>query len=266
MVSILYHAEKAALEAFERLEDPSIVENCDIFLRARPMLIADESAHIRDMEEIVRLFGGEGIPPAPAGFDEIWSLEVAQRRLKFPLRAHVAALFTLVTESLGYAYLYHLANVTASTNSKVADLLAANVRDEERHIRVSMHVLRRALGPEASYRGFDLALHLFAFLLMSRRAARTMFTSLRAVGFDPYVVGASSLQFTCLLIVDVVGARFGVKHRRRIEKLLDALLSPQMIRVFQAGCYLPEPPFVWWVLRRLSRITGGVPLQPSAAQ
>jgi hypothetical protein len=42
---VTYHAEKAALEAFERLSDPATVENCEIFLRARPMLVADESAH-----------------------------------------------------------------------------------------------------------------------------------------------------------------------------------------------------------------------------
>src|SRR5215216_875442 len=68
MLSILYYAEKAALDAFERLSDPTIVENCEIFLEAQPMLLADESSHLKDIQEIISLLGGDGIQPRAPGF------------------------------------------------------------------------------------------------------------------------------------------------------------------------------------------------------
>jgi len=255
MISILYHAEKAALDAFERLNDPSIVENCSIFLEARPMLVADESAHLRDMEEIIRVFGGNGVRPPLPGFDELWSVDGASKRLLFPLRARVAALFTLVTESLGYAYLYHLANVMTTSNAKVAELLNSNVKDEERHIQVSMHVLKGALATRKPLAGIDLALHLFAFLLLSRQATKTMISILRQVGFDPYVLASSSMQFTCTLLLRVLDERRGNQHRwSDYERILRIPLSPLAMRVYNAGCHFPEMPGVWAALRGLSRV------------
>lgn len=255
MVSILYHAERAALEAFERLNDPSTVENCDIFLNARPMLVADESIHLRDMEEIIRLFGGNGVRPPLPGFEELWSIDGASRRLQFPLRARVAALFTLVTESLGYAYLYHLANVMTTTSPKVAQLLADNVRDEERHIEVSMHVLRCALAKRTRFAAFDLALHFGAFLLLSRRAAKTMLSILRQIGLDPYVLASSSMQFTCGLLLRVaIEEPAKYSSLNRVERMLRLTLSPLAMRIFRAGCYIPEMPGIWIVFRTLSRM------------
>jgi hypothetical protein len=255
MVSILYHAEKAALDAFERLNDPSIVENCEIFLTARPMLVADESAHLRDMEEIIHVFGGNGVRPPLPGFDEFWSIDGASKVLLFPLRARVAALFTLVTESLGYAYLYHLANVMTTTNPKVGQLLTTNIRDEEKHIRVSMHVLCAALTDRKGLAGFDLVLHFFAFLLLSRRAAKTMLSILKQVGFDPYVLASSSLQFTCLLLLQVANGRKGIcRQRRHLERMLRFILSPLAMRIYNACCYLPVMPGTWPAFRSLSRI------------
>lgn len=255
MISILYHAEKAALEAFERLNDPSVVENCSIFLEARPMLVADESIHLRDMEEIIREFGGTGVRPPLPGFDELWSINGASKRLLFPLRARVAALFTLITESLGYAYLFHLANVMTVSNAKVARLLSSNVKDEERHIQVSMHVLKGALATRKPLAGFDLALHFFAFLLLSRRATKTMISILREVGFDPYVLASSSMRFTCTLLLRVLDESRGKQHRwGYFERILQLPLSPLAMRLYNAGCHVPEMPGVWTALRALSRV------------
>jgi hypothetical protein len=253
MISILYHAEKAALEAFERLNDPSVVENCAIFLKARPMLVADESAHLRDMEEIIRAFGGNGVRPPLPGFDELWSIDGAGKRLLFPLRARVAAVFTLVTESLGYAYLYHLTNAITANNSKVAELLSNNVKDESRHIQVSMHVLRGALSARKPLAGFDIALHFFAFLLLSRRAARTMISILKQVGFDPYELASSSMQFTCTLLLRVFDESRG-ERRWRFGRILSLPLSPLSMRIYNAGCHVPEIPGIWTALRGLSRV------------
>jgi len=253
MLSILYHAEKAALEAFHHLDDPTVVENCELFLQARVMLIADENAHLRDMEQIVRLIGGSEVGPAPPGFAELWDLEQARQKLSFPLPGRVAALFTLIAESLGYAYLYHLVNAT--TDARVASLLRANLDDERRHLQLSMQVLQEALAEASALVGFELVFHSCAFLLLSRRAAKTMLKALAAVGFDPYVMAASSLHFTWLLLKMVVEERFGESGAlRRLEPLSRVAFSPAIMRLFEAAAYLPEPPFIWPVFRRVARV------------
>jgi hypothetical protein len=255
MLSILYHAERAALEAFERLSDPSVVEHCEIFIQACPMLIADEQAHLEDMEVIIRAIGGKNIQPPPPGFAELWDLNYVRRRMFFPLNARVAALFTLVTESLGYAYLYHLADATSITNEKVSSLLRSNVRDEQQHILISMAVLRRTLAKASIPAALDLALHFWVFLLLSRRAAKTMLKTLARVGFDPYVLAGSSLDFTCGLLRRIAEEKVG---RSSGLRLLGALapfaFSPAMMRLFEALCSLPEPPFIWLTIRGLSRM------------
>jgi hypothetical protein len=165
----------------------------------------------------------------------------------------VAALFTLVAESLGYAYLYHLVNAT--TDPKVTALLRTNIEDEERHLRVAMEVLQEALGHKSALAAFDLALHFYAFLLLSRRAARTMLTTVAAIGFDPYVIAGSSLRFTCVLLIMVAEETFGRSGLLgRLEAPLRLAFSPTMMRFFRAASYLPEPPLIWWVLRGLARI------------
>jgi len=257
MVSILYHAEKAALDAFERLTDESVVEDCEVFLRARPMLLADEAAHLRDMENIIRLVGGTGIGPAPVGFAELWDLQRARERLVFPLPSEAAALFTLVAESVGYAYLYHLA--TATSSPEIAALLWDNVEDERYHIEVSMEVLDRTLSRKGAL--FDLGLHLCAFLLLSRRAARTMVASLATLRFNPYELAASSLAFTTGVLGTVIEKKFGGAMRRAyVQRAGRLAFSPLMIRAYHTTSYLPEPPFVWPVLRgcvRLNRLASG---------
>jgi hypothetical protein len=131
MFAILYHAERAAMEAFDRLADPRIVENCEIFIQARPFLVAEEDAHARDMAEIICSLGGSGIPPVPPGFDDLWSLELSQQKLAFPLRAGVAALYTLIAESLGYGFLYQLTDSISQTDVHIGSVLRRNVEDEE---------------------------------------------------------------------------------------------------------------------------------------
>src|ERR1700731_513774 len=247
MVCILYHAERAALEAFGRLTDESIVENCEVFLEARPMLLADEEAHLRDMEQIIRLVGGGAIGPAPAGFAELWDLERTRQRLPFPLPAEVAALFTLIAESVGYAYLYHMAKATS--NPEVAKLLWANVEDEQRHLQVSMQVLATALAKRTAL--VELGMHFYAFMVLSRNAARTMMASLSAIGLQPYLLASSSLQFTTELIGLVLAKRFGaVFNLQMFRRAMRIAFSPHMIRLYHAATYVPEPPFIWPVFRR----------------
>jgi hypothetical protein len=255
MFAILYHAEKAAMEAFDRLGDPRIVENCQIFIQAQPLLVAQEEAHVRDIEEIIRALGGYEIPAAPPGFVDLWSLEHSRRKLVFPLRARVAALYTLIAESLGYAYLYVLTDAIGGRDQAIAARLQANVDDEKNHIQVSMAVLREALAPASKLASLELALHLPAFLLLSRKAARTMLVSLGEVGFDPYVVAGSSLAFTCGLLQDVVQETSGRSAGFHVLRMVSHVIaSPRCLRVFAMAIHLPEPPLFWPAFRAALRL------------
>ena len=266
MLVILYHAERAALEAFERLGDSRVVENSEIILRARPMLMAEEEEHARDCEEMIRTLGGDSIPPAPPGFDELWDIEQSRRKLLFPLPARVAALFTLIAESLGYAYLYHLARATRQANYQLSSRLDANVEAERRHIEISMDVLRSALRGTNRMADFELALHLPAFFLLSRRAAKTMMASMAEIGFDPYVIAASSLQFTCGLLQSVVEETSGRGPRTRALALAAGVMaSPRWMRLLATAIRMPEPPLFWTAFRAMSRIVQRMGVERKAA-
>src|SRR4051812_8643267 len=60
-----------------------------------------------------------------------------------PFKPAVASMFCLFSEGLGYAFLYHLAQVT--TDPEIRAMLEQNVVDEEVHIRLSISVLKQAL-------------------------------------------------------------------------------------------------------------------------
>ena len=267
MLSILYHAERAAAEAFERLNDPGIVENCELFLQARSMLVADERSHLEDMEEIIRSVGGKSIQPPAPGFAELWDLNYVRDKMFLPLETRVAALFLLITESLGYACLYHLANVTRTTNHKISSLLRANVQDETRHLQLSMAVLRRTLSQARLPVALDVGVHFWVFLLLSRPAAKTMLSTMARVGLDPYVMSGSSLDFTCGLLRQVIDQKRG---RSIIWQILGALspiaFSPIMMRFFRVLCLLPEPPFIWPTIRTLSRMVHRFSINFSTSQ
>jgi hypothetical protein len=255
VLAILYHAERAAMEAFGRLGDPNVVEKCEIFISVQPLLMADEERHVRDMEALIATLGVSGIPPAPKGFYDLWDVEQSRRKLLFPMRARVAALFTFLAESLGYACLYQLAHATETADEQFASLLRANVEDEKRHIQVSVDVLRSALADSNGLASLDLALHLCAFLLMSREAARTMLSNLAQAGFDPYVMAGSSVRFTYSLLQDVVEQGCGPTTGSRLLGLLTRMAaSPSLVRIFAAAARLPELPLFWPALRAASRM------------
>jgi hypothetical protein len=264
MISVLYHAENAALEAFDRLADPSVVGQCETFIRARAMLVSDEAAHAKDMEEIMRSVGGGEVRPAAAGFDELWDFERSRQKLLYPLLPGEAALFTLVTESLGYAYLFHLAQATADDH--MAGLLKSNVADEEKHIEISMEVLRSELAGTSPLAGFDLMLHCGIFLLLGRRAAATMMKILDELGFDSYAIASSSLHFASQVLLQVVQESFPqVPRHRAMDMLSRVAFSRPMMRIFRVSARIPEPPLLWPAIRSLTGFSRKFWRRPAAA-
>ena len=82
---------------------------------------------------------------------------ISRRRFALPLKSAVAALFCMMSEGLGYAFLAHLRDATADAGFK--QLIAEHVDDEANHLRVSMTVLRRSLEKESAGVLIDLIPH-----------------------------------------------------------------------------------------------------------
>jgi protein-S-isoprenylcysteine O-methyltransferase Ste14 len=93
-----------------------------------------------------------------------------------------------------------------------------------------------------------MALHLPAFLVLSRRAVRTMLASLADVGFNQYVVAGASVQFTCSLLRDVVEETCGRSAGFHVLRIASQLVgSPRLMRVLSTALSIREPP-PWLVL------------------
>jgi hypothetical protein len=255
LLGMIYHAEFAAMDTFDRLIDPEIVIRHDALLRARPILVADEKSHLLDLEDLIRSLGADAVPPQPEEFDTLWDFETARRRLLYPLPPYVAAMFILVTESMGFAVLSHLARHTA--DPMIASRLASNVQDETAHVRVGMHALLATIGDQDRPLCVlsDLALHIGAFGLISRPAARRLGRALGGVGWRPEVVLASAAGFTSALIEQVLSRYFDRPAGQTLPPLVrSALLSPVIVRALMASAVLPEPPLLWPLMRLATRV------------
>src|SRR5579871_6103536 len=102
VLSEIYHAEAAALAWFELLDAPSVVRDAEIFKNAKAMLVRDEASHMKDLEEMIRLLGGDGVlPPCPASAS-FWHLADPRDAGKWggtlPLKPSTVALFMLFSE------------------------------------------------------------------------------------------------------------------------------------------------------------------------
>ncbi len=254
LLGMIYHAEFAAMDSFDRLIDPEIVIQHDALLRARPMLVSDEKAHLLDLEDLIRSLGADSIPAQPAAFSSLWDFETARKRLIYPLPPYVAALFILVTESLGFAVLHHLA--TNTKDPTFSARLASNVRDERAHVRVAMHALFATMSSQQRPLLVlaDLALHLLAFGLLSRAAGRRLGQSLKGIGWRPEVVLASAARFTSELLEQVLARFFAGKRTVKLPTAVrSALLSPLAMQAILSGAAVPEPPLLWPMVRITTR-------------
>lgn len=98
-------------------------------------------------------------------------------------------------------------------------------------------------------------MHLPAFFLLSRRAAQKMMSSMADIGFNPHVIVASSLQFTCGLLRTVVEETAGSGARSRILAPASGVVaSPRWVRLLSAAIRMPEPPFFRQAFRAVSRV------------
>ena len=241
VLSALYHAEAAALEGFSLLEDPAYVESSELFTRAARRLIADETKHLQDIADLVRLIGGcDVLPPTPE-MREFWTAWRSGELFALPFKPSVAALFCLFSEGLGFAFLYNLAHATS--DPEVRRVLLANVEDEKMHLRLSLSILERALSDE---RGFlaDLAVYVAGYGLLARKAARGQRALLEAIGLDFDVVVGSSLRFVADLI-DIVMQRSqrATPAWKAVHRCAGWLGErPGSIRLLHWSMYLPAPP------------------------
>lgn len=236
------------MQGFALLTDPAYVQSSDIFVNASRKLVADEEAHLRDIEQMIALLGDDGdgdgggiLPPDPVS-DEFWRAWHAGTMFALPMRPSIAATLILFAEGLGYCILYHLARATLDPQIKA--LLESNVRDEQGHLRVSMAVLRRALVREPDF-ALDMAVHGLGFALLARHPIRQQREVFEGVGFDFYALFGSALGFVRDLFVMVLRELGRDAEARRFEGRLAGLLcSPRGMQALYPLSYLPEPPLL----------------------
>jgi hypothetical protein len=241
-LSELYHAEKAAMEGFALLSNPAYVQSSDIFIGASRKLVADERAHLVDIEAMIALLDDEGggILPADPITEKFWSFWNSGEVFALPMRPAVAAMLILFSEGLGYSVLYNLAQATLDPKMKA--LLDSNVKDEQGHLRVSMTVLRRALKREPDF-ALDFAVHGLGFALSARHPARNQRPVFEGVGMDFNALFACGLRFVRDLFAIVLRDLGREAEAQRLEGVLgNFLCSPRGIRALYPLTFLPDPP------------------------
>lgn len=243
-LSELYHAEKAAMEGFALLTDPAYVQSSELFANASRKLVADERAHLDDIEQMIALVDDDGggiLPPDPASA-AFWSAWHSGTTFALPMRPSIAATLILFAEGLGYCILYHLTQATTAPDIRA--LLQSNVRDEQGHLRVSMAVLRRALAIEPDFK-LDLAVHALGFGLLARHPIRRQRQVFAGVGFDFHALFASAIRFVRDLFVHVLRDMGREADARRFEgRLAELLCSRRGMQMLYPLSYLPEPPLL----------------------
>jgi hypothetical protein len=256
-LSELYHAEASALRWFDSMADPRIVEQSELFAGVRRMLLRDEAAHMRDIEEMIRALGGTGVAEPSREARAFWEFAEWGRREALrtrPLRPSTVAFFMFLTEGLGYAFLHQVAHATVE--GVVRDRLLSNVKDEEGHIRVSAKLLVRTLDRDRDF--FVESLAYAASFLVEARAGlrRVMYDRLQAIGLDYYEVTGASFRFVRDLLLQVLqdAGRLSPRARRFLEAFGDLWCSPLGMRAVRAGLYVPAPPGTWTGLRFAVRV------------
>jgi len=241
-LSELYHAERAAMEGFALLSNPDYVQESDIFIGASRKLVADERAHLADLEEMIALLddGGGGVLPADPISEQFWSFWNSGEVFALPMRPAVAAMLILFAEGLGYAVLYNLTRATL--DPKMRALLESNVKDEQGHLRVSMTVLRRALTREPDF-ALDFAVHGLGFALCARHPARSQRPVFEGVGMDFNALFACGLAFVRDLFAIVLRDLGREAEARRLEGTIgNFLCSARGMKLLYPLTFLPDPP------------------------
>ncbi len=255
ILSELFHAEKAALEGFKLLADPSFVREPELFRGARSMLVRDEQLHLDDIEEIIRMLGADGVLPNTGTSRELWETYRNGTLFALPYRSSVAAILCLYSEGLGYAVLHHLAQAT--THPEIKQKLERNLCDEENHLRVSIATLRRTLKEEGELLvALDLIVHTCGFVLLARAPIREQKAVFAQLGWDLHELQASCFRFvTELLALAMDEAGYTIRGRNYWAVLGDLLLNRTSMRLAHAMTSFPEPPlarraiFTWGWLR-----------------
>jgi hypothetical protein len=261
ILSEIYHAERVALEWFSKLDDPLFIEQTQAYGGARKMLVRDEAAHMKDLEELVRSLGGDGIAPPDPSTRRFWEQvkvgSASDWGDVFPLRSTAVAIFCLVSESFGYSFLYWLAHTTI--DGAIRDKLMDNVRDEERHVRVSMALLRRSFEQDPRF-WWDMSIYLPAYLFTARKAGRAQSRMLGELGLDYYEVTSSCFRFLReLLLLVLEGAPLlHPSLRPWLDRCADLMYSPLGMRGLHTAMYLPDLPGMWTGVRLWSRLSRGL--------
>jgi hypothetical protein len=246
VLSLLYHAEAAALEGFTLLNNPDYVQGHELFAKYSKRLVEDEARHLGDIEALVARLTDKGVPPPTPAEAEFWTGWRSGKLFALPYTPPIAALFCLLSEGLGFAFLHHLAEVTADPEFKAA--LQSNVEDEKMHLRLSLSVLRRAVDEHGSSLLSDFLVYAYGYALAARRPMREQRGMMREIGVDYDVLVGSSVRFVCELLQLV----FDEKTDPRLHQLLlrsGRLFGehPEAVRALHLAMYLPEP----WGARRL---------------
>lgn len=261
VLSLLYHAESAALVGFRLLNDERFVQANDLFAKSSALLIADESRHIADIEHLVELLGVGGIQPPSPEEAEFWTAWRRGDLFALPYKPSVAALFCLFSEGLGYAFLYNLAQATSDPEFKA--VLLANVEDEKAHLRLSLTILRRALERQKGALLADFLVYMAGYVLIARAPVQAQRTTVEALGLSFELIAGSSFHFVFELLKLVVAETGQDSATWRLLGRLSqvALERPRLLRTLFLGARLPEPPLVRravWGWGRLGLLRAGV--------
>lgn len=242
MLSVLYHAEAAAMEGFALLTNPAYVARCDLFDKASRRLIEDEQKHLDDIVALVQALGYDTVLPPSAAEAEFWVAWRAGDRFALPYKPSVAALFCLLSEGLGYALLHHLAELTTDPDFKAR--LRQNVVDEQVHLHLSLSVLGRALAAAPTALLPDVIVYGFGYALAARLALREQRALLDGLGLDFDVVVGSAVRFVVeLLMLAVKDAGLYDARWQVLERAGHTLGErPALVRALHWSMFLPEPP------------------------
>ncbi|WNG39935.1 ferritin-like domain-containing protein [Archangium violaceum] len=254
VLSMLCHAEAAALEGFKLLTHPDFVQTHAMFAKARRFLVQDESRHLEDLKQLVRKLGYDDVLPPSPEEAEFWSAWRSGRLFALPFKPSVAALFCLLSEGLGYAFLYNLAQATRAPDIRA--VLEANLEDEKSHLQLSLVMLERALVNDRTFLA-DVLIYLYGYSLLARRPIRRQRKTLEAIGLDFYVIFGSSIRFVFDLL-KLVLAETG--RYSPLWGVLDSFTqglgrAPRFMKLLHLFMFLPEPPFSRWFVYQWGRLT-----------
>ena len=246
IVSELYRAELAALEGFSLLCEPKYVESNDIFRKAMHRLVEEEAEHADYYYDMIRKIGYEEMMPPHPEAEKFWTGWREGKVFSLPLSAPVAALFCLLSEGLGYAFLYHVG--VACTDPEMRAMFMDHLEDEKSHLRMSMSVLEKSLRSDEG-RELDLLVHAYAYFVRANKAVKHQRPLMERLGFDYFAMVASSMDFVLELLQRVYEkSGRGMPAPSMFQRLRDISASPRAVR-FAQGLVAVKPPGLFGMVR-----------------